>query len=389
MNSVKNRKRWLALTLGVLLFLQAAPVALAQAAEEEETLAAGTVVKDPRAPEGQFSVVDPEELRVLTEEALEARRLHGERVGIGYCYTPTGETWYYNEGTWFYSASLYKVPLMMLFAEQESKGEISQETILAGSITLGEAEQRILVNSNNELAHLAMDYLGKAQDVRQQYKQYATLPEEEYHKKFLTESYFNARFMTDVMATLYYEPERFPNILDYLKQAKPQGWFQRTGDHEYEIAQKYGVLNTFYHASGVIYTPNPFILTVLTERAGYAEESIAQIKQRFQEYTLLLDQRLEQAREEEEARYREELERQKREEEEAARLKAEEEERLKQEAAEKAAAAVTPEPADLQEEPGGKGWPVAVVGIGGALGFTAGVIAVLRGRQKRRVSARG
>ena len=309
----KQIKRFLALALGLVLALQTAPSAQAQTGgTEEPPPAAEEPGNDPRAAENALTVLDGEELQALAEQALKDLGLKAENVSIGYCYTPTGETWYFNEDAWYYSASLYKVPLMMIMAEREKSGELTQESVLTGRLTLAYAEDRVLVYSNNEIAHTVMGYLGSDREVREMYKQYSTLPEEDYPKNFLVYSYFSPRFMTDVMMTLYYEQERFPNILDCLKKAQPDGWFNKTGNHEYEIAQKYGAYEEVHHTSGVVYTPEPFILTVMTKNSGYPEESIGKIKQRFQDYTLQLAPRLEQAREEREAL--EEQERQKAEE---------------------------------------------------------------------------
>lgn len=382
------RKRLPALAVCALLLLQAGPRAWAQTAEEGETGPDPAVTADERAPESGLRVIDPEELEALTEQAIADQNFHSENLSIGYCYLPTGETWYYNEDTWYYSASLYKVPLMMIMAQREYEGELTQDTKLAGSVTLGYAEDRILVHSNNELAHTVMHYIGTDRECRELYQQFSDMPVEDYHSNFYNYSYFTVRFMTDVMKTLYYEQERFPNILDCLKKAQPDGWFNKTGNHEYEIAQKYGAYEEFYHTSGIVYTPNPFLLTVMTKNAGYVERNIAQIKQVFQDYTLSLDGKLEQARADYAAQKAEEAERLA--EEEARRA---EEERLAREAAAaqtappQTALPETPAPAPAEEQSGSRAWPAAVGG--GALGLL-GVGLLTRakaGRRKQKTAA--
>ena len=239
-----------------------------------------------------------EEMQAILDDYIEDKHLNPDNISIGYCYTPTGETWYYNENEWYYSASMYKVPLMMLFAEKEAAGELTQESKLKG-ITLATAEEYILVNSNNEWAHLMMAVLGTEPDCRRMEQKYSDLPMDAYDPDFYDYSYFSAKFMTDVMMTLYYNQERFPHIIDCLKRAQTDSYFHRRLGENYPIAQKYGSYTDysnrlFNHTSGIIFSDNPFILTVMTLNMGVSDAIIGDLAQAYEEYTHTLDTRLEQ-----------------------------------------------------------------------------------------------
>lgn len=242
-----------------------------------------------------YGILDSEALTALVEDYCAGRGLKKENMSVGYCYTPTGDTWYYNGDTWYYSASMYKVPLMMNLAERYVSGEITDETRISG-LTLAEANRHVLVNSNNDYAHAMMHYFGTDAECRELYKRYSDLPEEYYVDDFLDYSYFTAHFMTDVMKTLYYESERFPNVIESLKLAQPGHYFHSTLP-QYEIAQKYGSLQDvqgviFNHTTAIVYTPNPFILTVMTKNMGQGEDILAGVAKRFEEVTLALDEEL-------------------------------------------------------------------------------------------------
>lgn len=293
----------------------------------------------------EMSIIDPEELQALVDGFIEENKLNADNISIGYCYTATGDTWYYNEDKWYYSASMYKVPLMMNLAELEAAGELSQDSNIKG-LTLAQAEEYILVYSNNDYAHLMMSYFGTDRECRELYQKYSDLPVEEYDPDFYDYSYFTARFMTDVMKTLYSEPERFPSIIDCLKRAQPENYFNASLGDKYEIAQKYGSYKEFNHTTGIIYTPNPFILTVMTEHNGNSEATISGCALLMEQYTLSLDEKLaqyqqeleeKQQAEEEERQVQEEQQRaeeeQRRQEEEEARQKAEEERQAREEQA--------------------------------------------------------
>ena len=259
----------------------------------------------PGAACAEEGLLDHDEIQAMLDDYISAHGLDADKISVGYIYTATGDTFYYNEDRWYYSASTYKVPVMMLLAEQEAAGEIDRETKLKG-LTLGYAEEAILTYSNNDYAHLMMSVLAPTEpECRDLYKQYASLPDDYYISDFRDYSYFTARFLTEVIQTLYTEPERFPNIIDCLLSAQPDHYF-RLKVKDYPIAQKYGSFKDnsqrdFNHTTGVIYLPNPIILTVMTQDAPGPETVIGDIAELFVNYSLALDARLEAYRAEQEA----------------------------------------------------------------------------------------
>lgn len=292
-----------------------------------------------------MTIFDPAALEQMTADFISewsSHNVRAERISFAYTYLATGETWFYNPDTWYYSASMYKVPLMMILAQQEYNGELTQETDIKG-ITLAKAEESILVYSNNDYAHLMLNYLGTDQEAREMYKQFSSLPDDYYDPDFIDYSYFTVRFMNDVMTTLYNAPERFPHIIDCLKRAQPTDYFHLYIDPELEVAQKYGSYKEFNNTSGIIYTPNPVILTVMTSDLARAELVIGEAAKMFVDYTYTLDGKLNSYKEEK-ARAEEEAKQKAAEE---AAAQAEEEARLAKEAEEKAAAEEAARQAEL------------------------------------------
>lgn len=231
---------------------------------------------------------------------------------------------------------------MMILAEKEANGELTQESDVKG-LTLAYAEESILVYSNNDYAHLMLNYLGTDKEAREMYKQFSSLPDDYYDPDFIDYSYFTVRFMNDVMTTLYNAPERFPHIIDCLKRAQPTDYFHLYIDPELEVAQKYGSYKEFNNTSGIIYTPNPVILTVMTSDLARAELVIGEAAKMFVDYTYTLDGKLNSYKEEK-ARAEEEAKQKAAEE---AAAQAEEEARLAKEAEEKAAAEEAARQAEL------------------------------------------
>ena len=332
-------KRLLALLLCLILLCPAAAFA------EGETA--------PAAAEEDYGILDPAALQKLVDDYCERKGLDRENMSVGFCYTATGDTWYHNPDAWYYSASMYKVPVMMILAERYRAGEITDETKISG-LTLAEANELILVYSHNDYAHAMMHYIGTDAECRTLYQNYAQLPKEYYVQDFYDYSYFTARFMTQVMQTLYYEQERFPNVLEHLLLAQPGQYF-KAGITDVPVAQKYGNFcdsmgRQWTHDTGVVYTDNPFILTIMTRNMGQSDAVVADFCHDFEDYARTLDAALpayqqaqQQAAEEEARRLAEEEEQSRLAEEAAARAEAE--------AKQAAAAESAPSPEETAELP--------------------------------------
>lgn len=264
------------------------------------------------APEGSGvednSIIDKETLssrvQTLVDQYAAANAVKPSQLSIAYTYLATGDSWYLNPDTWYYSASLYKVPLMMILAEREAKGELSPDSMIE-SMSLADTETAALIYSNNDVAHASLRYISGKTDKKESekgtrplYMAYSELPESYYHSDFVNYSYFSSRFMNDVMKTLYSEPNSFPHIIDLLKQAEPGEYMHLKLGDTYQIAQKYGYYKdsrqtVWNNITGIIYTPNPIIVTVMTADAAKGEQFMGDVAELFVNYTLELDSQLE------------------------------------------------------------------------------------------------
>ncbi len=252
-------------------------------------------------------IIDAQKLNEMTESFLSERGIDPKDFSLGFCYTATGDEWYYNGDEWFYPASMYKVPLMMLLSERVKSGEITQDTLIYDK-SVSEIEELILVHSNNEWAHTIRTYLGGDEQWRAEAKKYASLKDNEYDPDYMDYCYFNNRYITSVVKTLYSDPDSYPNVIDCMLQAEPEHYFRLSPSIEgaYDVAQKYGSFDdqlgqSFNHTTGIIYTPNPCIVTVMTCNVSSYEKVIADAAQMLMEYSLSLDEQLKPYEEEKQA----------------------------------------------------------------------------------------
>lgn len=246
------------------------------------------------------ALLDPNELSSIMDEFRQARGLEEYNFSVAYCYTGTGETWYYNEDKYFDAASLYKLPLMMCLARELNEGKLSLETDIHGS-SLQYILENTLLYSNNNTADKGVAYYQPYRNYRDIIGDLAEIPEEDRPEAYYDRNIVSARFMLNVLKKLYENPEEFPHILDYMKQAQPGEFFRMNLGNQYEIAQKYGAYTGIAHTAGIVYTSTPFLAVVMTQFVDMPREVIADVAVVLADYTQTLDQRLAQRQAEEQA----------------------------------------------------------------------------------------
>ena len=352
-----------------------APAATVPEEQVDEVIISAETVED--------GVLDSDELKKLIEDFLDERGIAYDRFRLGYTYTGTNETWYYNGDVWSYSASVYKLPLMMMLAQKVANGELKQDDKVCG-VDLTYAETSVLTYSNNDYAHVMIHYFDSERDYREQQVKMSDVPVEDIPERYYVSSHFSPRFVIGVLRNLYENPDQFPNIVECLKAAMPGQYLSRTLGDKYEVAQKYGAYEQFNNIAGIVYMPHPIFIAINTTWVGNAEQVLADAGKLLADYTLTLDARLEErekaAKAEEERKLQEEEAERKRLEEEAAQ--AEEEARI-------AEAQAVQERAQAEEEAAAEE-AVAVrnrviCAVAGVVVIAAVIaIAVISGKKKKR-----
>ena len=308
----RTGRQILSLMMTILLLAATCTAAFAEAAPAEGAAAAAPGA-DAQLPAAEDSgIIDAAALQQWMDNFAQEHNLKQDymRFSVGFWYSGTGDSWYYDADQWMYSASLYKVPVSMLMAEKEAAGELTLESVVNGT-TLEYLESTALVYSNNDSGHsmvswLGGTYAGKCSDMT---IKFTDLPDSYFDQDFYDVSYYTARYMTQVMRTLYQGGDaKFPHVLDYLKQAQPDDYYNRNAalKGSYTIAQKFGAYeegngNNNNHCAAVIYTPNPIVVTVMTRNVGEYQNIIAEVGGHLAEYALELDQKLESWKQEQEA----------------------------------------------------------------------------------------
>lgn len=222
-----------------------------------------------------------------------------DNFAMGYLYTGTGEYWYFNEEAMMIGGSIYKLPLNMAINDKVAAGERSLDDSVGGH-KLPEAQHQSITFSNNTVSMAMQKYVvgvysGYYRLYRTEIAKYCGTPVEELPQTYWNGNYFSANFMLNTLVYLYEHSGDYENIIGYMKESNPGRYF-RLYEGDYEIAHKYGSLSPSLNDVAIVYTPNPFLLVVLTDGAFPPEQILGEICQLATEYTLKLDAKYEQER---------------------------------------------------------------------------------------------
>lgn len=241
--------------------------------------------------------VDDEELSAIVEQALEesiaGARLYQVPLSVAVLFTRSGETWYYHADEWYYTASLYKLPMIMRFSRMLEDGEL--EDVPAVFREQGELiKERCLVYSDNSWASaLWRNVFTRDGDMARAALDFSHFPEEELPADYFSSLKYSARFTLGILQELYEHPDRYPGVLDYMRQAQPRAYFRHELEGKYEVAQKYGSADGYNHTAGIVWTPSPILLVIMSNHLAVqlGDETIGHVAAAVADYALLVDDR--------------------------------------------------------------------------------------------------
>jgi len=225
-------------------------------------------------------------IEVTVQQLIEDRSLSERRLAIGYYNIDTGEYYFYNENAMFQSASLYKLPMCMYYAEEIALGNIDPDAKILGMSFELVCRQSIQYSSN-DTAHALRAHLGGFRKMRELYAKYLADTPDELPENYLSDSLFSAAQCIKILQKLYDNGEIFSDIIQYMEDATPGRFFESGALAEKtEIAQKYGYLDDGHlNNMAIIYADSPFLLVVLTKNAPNSPKLLGEIADLFISYT--------------------------------------------------------------------------------------------------------
>lgn len=211
------------------------------------------------------SVIDGDALDAEIERIISSTGRSKDSVSVALYYTGTGEYYYYNANRWWYTASLFKLPMVMKITRMEEEGELDKSSLVMNT-DLETAKEKILRDSNNSWAYGLLEKIfnNNIKYVRSNDLSYSEgFYAEELPQRFYSSYLYSARFYLGIIKELYTHASDYPNVIRYMCEASPEKYFHKELGDSYRIAQKYGSAGHVVHAGGIIYTPEPVLLVVM------------------------------------------------------------------------------------------------------------------------------
>ncbi len=225
----------------------------------------------------------------VVQQFMDEHDLTADKVSLGYKNLVTGEEHYINADKYEVAASLYKVPLNMVFTERISKGEMTFTDNVRG-VQYEKLMKGSIVESNNEFSDYLRSALGGYPTYRRYFAEYMGEDADTVDQKFYENNYFTARQMITCLDTLYQGGEdRFPKVIEYMKEAEPNKYFN-SFSQDYVVAHKYGYLETSattiqMNDCGIVYTNEPIALVMFTNGIKMPYTCLANYCTLMAEYT--------------------------------------------------------------------------------------------------------
>lgn len=203
----------------------------------------------------------------VVAQYMEEHDLSESKIALGYKNLVTGEEHFLNADEYNVAASLYKVPLNMVYTERISKGEMTFDDKVSG-VVYSKLIEGSIVESNNEFSDYLRSGLGGYPTYRRYFCAYMGEDPDTVDAKFYENNFFTARQVITCLDTLYQGgEERFPKVIEFMKRAEPNNYFNAF-DQDYVIAHKYGYLETGntlqINDSGIVYTDEPIAIVMFT-----------------------------------------------------------------------------------------------------------------------------
>lgn len=204
----------------------------------------------------------------------------------------SNETYTLNPDTDFFAASVYKLPLAMIYYEKAYNGQIDLSDSLqylekhyeAGGpipntykvnswIPISTLLQHMIVDSDNTAAHILFENLGGWLSYRELSAAYS---QHELNASFYTyDNILTARYMNDVLDYLYEHQDIFSTLINDLYNAMPNSYLNLKTPSL--VAQKYGDYGTAQNASGLMLEGHPYSIVLFTDLGSKGKEVIGEI----------------------------------------------------------------------------------------------------------------
>lgn len=212
---------------------------------------------------------------------------------VAYCITDLEHNIKYsmNEKDEFIAASIYKLPLAMLYYDKVNDGEytldstftysgymhedagvVSSNYGIGSQIPLSDLLDDLIEYSDNDAGHILYENLGGWKEYKGAMTKYTDSISENYYTE---DNVSTANTMNDVVTYLYEHKEDYKDLIENMEKAEPGEYLDR--DTQLSMPQKYGMYDSALNSVGFVECNTSYSIVVLTSLGDKGADVMANI----------------------------------------------------------------------------------------------------------------
>ena len=212
---------------------------------------------------------------------------------VAYCITDLEHNIKYsmNEKDEFIAASIYKLPLAMLYYDKVNEGEytldstftysgymhedagvISSDYGIGSQVPLSDLLNDLIIYSDNDAGHILYENLGGWKEYKEAMTKYTDSISENY---YTMDNVTTANTMNDVVTYLYDHKEDYKVLIKNMEKAEPGEYLDR--DTQLSMPQKYGMYDYALNSVGFVECNTSYSIVVLTSLGDKGADVMANI----------------------------------------------------------------------------------------------------------------
>lgn len=212
---------------------------------------------------------------------------------VAYCITDLEHNIKYsmNEKDEFIAASIYKLPLAMLYYDKVNEGEytldstftysgymhedagvISSDYGIGSQVPLSDLLNDLIIYSDNDAGHILYENIGGWKEYKEAMTKYTDSISENY---YTMDNVTTANTMNDVVTYLYDHKEDYKGLIKNMEEAEPGEYLDR--DTQLSMPQKYGMYDSALNSVGFVECNTSYSIVVLTSLGDKGADVMANI----------------------------------------------------------------------------------------------------------------
>lgn len=212
---------------------------------------------------------------------------------VAYCITDLEQNIKYsmNEKDEFIAASIYKLPLAMLYYDKVNDGEYTLDSTftysgymhedagvinsnygIGSQIPLSDLLDDLIEYSDNDAGHILYENLGGWKEYKEAMTKYTDFISENYYTE---DNVSTANTMNDVVTYLYEHKEDYKDLIENMEKAEPGEYLDR--DTQLSMPQKYGMYDSALNSVGFVECNTSYSIVVLTDLGNKGADVMANI----------------------------------------------------------------------------------------------------------------